>query len=147
MADKLVFTPDDGVQEISLNNKVSVWLNLTDMDFVERVFNAFDAMDKQQEKYQAALKNEADANEADAKTVFATARAMDADMRELINGLFDFDVCTPLYGRMNVYAMAGGLPVWCNLMLCLIENMNDTFTAEKKATNPKLQKYLAKFKK
>ena len=59
MADKLVFTPDDGVQEISLNNRVSVWLNLTDIDFVERVFNAFDAMDKQQEKYQAALKNEA----------------------------------------------------------------------------------------
>lgn len=142
MAEKLVFMPDDGVQEISLNNKVSVWLNLTDIDFVERVFNAFDAMDKQQEKYQAALKNE-----SDAKTVFATARAMDADMRGLINGLFDFDVCTPLYGRMNVYAMAGGLPVWCNLMLCLIENMDDTFTAEKKATNPKLQKYLAKFKK
>ena len=43
--------------------------------------------------------------------------------------------------------MADGLPVWCNLMLCLIDNMNDTFTAEKKKTNPKLQKYLAKFKK
>ena len=142
MADKLVFRPDDGIQEISINDKVTVWFNLTDIDFVERVFNAFDAMDKQQEKYQAALKNE-----ADAKTVFATARAMDADMRGLINGLFDFDVCTPLYGRMNVYAMAGGLPVWCNLMLCLIENMDDTFTAEKKATNPKLQKYLAIFKK
>ncbi len=142
MAEKLVFMSDDGIQEISLNNKVTVWLNLTDIDFVERVFNAFDEMDKQQEKYQAAL-----GNETDAKTVFATARAMDADMRALINGLFDMDVCTPLYGRMNVYAMAGGLPVWCNLMLCLIENMDDTFTAEKKATNPKLQKYLAKFKK
>jgi hypothetical protein len=30
-------------------------LNLTDIDFIERVFNAFDAMDKQQDKYQAML--------------------------------------------------------------------------------------------
>ncbi len=142
MTEKLVFRPDDGIQEISINDKVSVWLNLTDLDFVERVFDAFDAMDKQQDKYQAML-----AGENDAKKIFAAAREMDGDMRNLINGLFDFDVCTPLYGRMNVYAMAGGLPVWCNLMLCLIDNMNDTFTAEKKKTNPKLQKYLAKFKK
>lgn len=140
MADKLVFTPDDGVQEISLNNKVSVWLNLTDIDFVERVFNAFDAMDKQQEKYQAALKNE-----PDAKTVFATARAMDAEMRELINGLFDFDVCTPLYGRMNVYAMAGGLPVWCNLMLALVDEINARMTEQQKKTAPRLDKYTAKY--
>ena len=44
---------DTGVQEISINGKVTVLLNLTDIDFIERVFNAFDAMDKQQDKYQA----------------------------------------------------------------------------------------------
>lgn len=133
---------DTGVQEVSINGKVTVLLNLTDIDFVERVFNAFDAMDKQQDKYQSML-----SGETDAKKIFAAARTMDGEMRELINGLFGFDVCAPLYGTMNTYAMADGLPVWCNLMLCLIDNMNDTFTAEKKKTNPKLQKYLAKFKK
>jgi hypothetical protein len=97
---------DTGVQEISINGKVTVLLNLTDIDFIERVFNAFDAMDKQQDKYQAML-----AGENDAKKIFAAARAMDAEMRELINGLFGFDVCTPLYGTMNTYAMADGLPV------------------------------------
>ena len=133
---------DTGVQEISINGKVTVLLNLTDIAFIERVFNTFDAMDKQQDKYQAML-----AGENDAKKIFAAAREMDGEMRELINGLFGFDVCTPLYGTMNTYAMADGLPVWRTLLLCLIDNMNDTFTAEKKKTNPKLQKYLAKFKK
>lgn len=133
---------DTGIQEVSINGKVSVWLNLTDMDFLERVFNAFDAMDRQQERFQAAIKDE-----ADAKNVFAIARTMDEEMREHINALFGDDICTPLYGKMNVYSMAGGLPVWCNLMLGLIENMDDTFTAEKKAANPKLQKYLERFKK
>lgn len=142
MPNKLEFAVDSGVQEISINGKVSVYVNLTDINFVERVFSAFDAMDKQQEKYQAVLKDE-----ADAKVIFETAHAMDAEMRDLINSLFDLDVCTPIFGEMNVYAIAGGLPLWCNLMLCLIDNMNDTFAAEKKQTNPKLQKYLAKFQK
>lgn len=61
-------------------------------------------------KYQSML-----SGENDAKKIFAAARAMDGEMRELINGLFGFDVCTPLYGTMNTYAMADGLPVWCNL--------------------------------
>lgn len=130
-----------GVQEVSINGKVTVALNLTDMSFVERVFNAFDAMDKQQDRYQSML------NTTEAKDIFAAARTMDSEMRDLINGVFGADVCADLYGSMNVYAMADGLPVWCNLMLSLIENMDDTFTAEKKKTNPKLQKYLAKFKK
>lgn len=132
---------DTGVQEISLNGKVTVLLNLTDIDFVERVFNAFDDMEKKQEEYQKML------NSNDTRTLFQTARKMDGDMRETINALFGKDVCTPLYGTMNVYSRADGLPVWCNLMLCLIENMDETITAEKKKTNPKLQKYIAKFNK
>ena len=42
MAEKLVFRPDDGVQEISINDKVSVWINLTDMNFIERVLYGFE---------------------------------------------------------------------------------------------------------
>ena len=56
-------------------------------------------------------------------------------------------MCTPVFGDMNVYALAGGTPVWFNLIMCLIENMDDTVVAEKKKTNPKLQKYLARFNK
>lgn len=132
---------DTGVQEISINGKVTVLLNLTDIDFAERVFNAFDDMEKKQEEYQKML------DTSDARSLFQTARKMDSDMRDTINSLFGTDVCTPLYGTMNVYSRADGLPVWCNLMLSLIENMDETITAEKKKTNPKLQKYIAKFSK
>ena len=142
MAEKLVFRPDDGIQEISINDKVSVWINLTDMNFIARVFMIFDAMDKHQEKYQSMLKTTENLQD-----IFKTAREMDAEMRTLINTLFDTDVCTPIFGDMNVYALAGGTPVWFNLIMCLIENMDDTVVAEKKKTNPKLQKYLARFNK
>lgn len=133
---------ETGVQEISLNGKVSVFLNLTDIDFVERIFNAFDDMEQKQEKYQKMLDGQ-----DDARVLFKTAREMDAEMRETINGLFGLDVCTPLFGTMNVYARADGLPLWVNLIMAIIEQMDDTVTAEKKKQNPKLQKYLAKLDK
>lgn len=140
MAETLIFRPDDGIQEININDKVTVYLNLTDIDFIEHVFDSFDAMDKHQEKYQAMLKGE-----ENPRKIFQTAREMDVEMKSLINELFGTDVCTPLYGKMNVYAMAGGVPVWFNLIMCLMESMDDTISAEKKQTNPKLQKYLARF--
>lgn len=136
----LEFNHDTGLEEISINGKVTVWLNLTDIDFCERVFNTFSAMDAQQEKYQAMLKDT-----DDPAKLFETARSMDADMKALLNTLFETDVCTPLYGKMNIYAMAGGTPVWFNLVMCLIENMDDVFKAEKLKTNPRLQKYLDRF--
>ena len=56
----------------------------------------------------------------------------------------NFDV---LFGGMNVYALANGLPVWCNLMLAVMDEIDSSFAREQKATNPKLQKYLNKYQK
>lgn len=136
----LEFNHDTGLEEISINGKVTVWLNLTDINFCERVFNTFSAMDENQEKYQAMLRGT-----DDPAKLFETARVMDAEMKTLLNLLFDKDVCTPLYGNMNIYAMAGGTPVWFNLLMCLVEHMDDTFKAEKMKTNPRLQEYLDRF--
>ena len=134
---------ETGLVTYSLNGgKCQLSFNPTDSNFVEKLFNAFDTLDKKQEAYKA----EAEKN-ANKREIFETARKMDEEMRDIIQEVFGFDVCGAVFGDMNVYALADGLPVWCNLMLCLIDNMNDTFTAEKKKTNPKLQKYLAKFKK
>jgi len=132
---------EDGLQEINLNGKVAVWLNLSDVNFIERFFNAFEAMDLMREKYKATLDSC-----QDNKLLFETAHVMDSEMRTLIDGAFGTPICEPLFGSMSTYAIAGGLPIWCNLMLAVIEEMSDNIAAEKKATNPKLQKYIAKYK-
>ena len=54
-------------------------------------------------------------------------------------------VCGALFGGMNVYAMADGLPVWCNLMLALMDEVDTSFAREQKATNPRIRKYTAKY--
>ena len=69
-------------------------------------------------------------------------------MRELIDSVFDgTPVCTLLFGSMNVYAMASGLPVWANLMLAIMDEVDTAFAREQKATNPRVQKYMAKYRK
>ena len=38
-----------------------------------------------------------------------------------------------------------GLPVWCNLLLALMDEMDAALVREQKASNPRLKKYLDKY--
>ena len=84
---------------------------------------------------------------ANKREVFETARKMDEEMREIINDVFGFDICSTLFGEMNVYALADGLPVWANLMLAIMDEVDTTFAREQKATNPRVSKYTKKYHK
>lgn len=132
---------DSGLVTYSLNGKCEVTFNPTDSTFVERIFKTFDALDKRQEAFNA------EAKDMDDKSVFSLARRMDKEMRGDIDRIFDKPICEDLFGDMNVYAMANGLPVWCNLMLALIEVTDSTFALEKKKTDPRIAKYTAKYRK
>lgn len=131
-----------GMEEFALNGKCSVFFNPTDPGFAERLFNTFNDLDKQHESYKARIEKIADKAE-----IFELGRELDTEMREKINSIFDDDICTPVFGGMNVYALADGMPAWANLLLAIMDEVDTTFAREQKATNPRLQKYLGKYKK
>lgn len=132
---------ETGIETFSLNGSADVSFNPTDSAFVENLFNAFDTLDKLQESYRSEVEKTADKRE-----VFDVARRMDGEMREIINGVFGADVCGSLFGGMNVYALADGLPVWANLMLAIMDEIDTAFAREQKATNPRIAKYTKKYK-
>lgn len=132
---------DDALEEVKLNDKVSVWLNLTDTNFINKLFDAFSTMDKEQDEYREKMDGLED------KELFEFARSLDLRMRELVNGVFGMDVCTPLFGNVSVCAIANGLPLWANLMLALIDEIDSTIAREKKITNPRILKYTEKYSK
>ena len=68
-------------------------------------------------------------------------------MRELIDGVFGKPVCKELFSGLNVYALADGLPVWCNFLLAVMDEVDTTFSREQKAMNPRIAKYTAKYHK
>lgn len=62
------------------------------------------------------------------------------------DGLFEEPVCDSIFGSMNLYAMADGLHVWTNFLLALMDETDSAFAREQKATNPRIQKYTAKYR-
>lgn len=123
-------------------NGVTVKINPTDLAFIERIFDTFNRMDDKQEEYSKAIEAAKDTNK-----IFEVLRRMEAEMRAEIDGVFNAEVCEGIFGKLSVYALADGLPLWVNLMLALIDEMDSSFAREKKATNPRIKKYTDKYKK
>lgn len=131
---------DTGLKTFDINGAVEVCFAPTDMAFIEKVYSAMERMDKKQEEYKAIFEKASDAE------VFDLVRQMDADAREEINSIFDTDICTPVFGKMNVFTVADGLPIWANLVLAIVDELDGAFAEEKKKTNPRIAKYTAKYK-
>ena len=51
----------------------------------------------------------------------------------------------PLFGSMNLFASAGGLPVWANLMLAVADEVEACMQGELKKLEAKISKYTAKY--
>lgn len=134
---QLVF--DDGLVEFDVNGKAKIVLNPTDSVFVEKLYAAFESLDVKQDAYKSRIEKV-----GDKKEIFGIAREMDAEMRAVIDGVFG-PVSTAVFGDMNTYAMAGGLPIWCNFMLAVMDEIDTTFAREQKATNPRISKYTSKY--
>lgn len=133
-------TFDSGLVTYNINDKAQVTFNPTDSSFAERLYSAFEILDKKQDEYKAEIKEKTGTRE-----VFDIARRMDAEMREIIDGIFEKQLCEELFGDMNVYALAGGLPVWANLMLAVIDITNTSMDKEGKKTDDRINKYLKKY--
>lgn len=132
---------DTGLVEYSING-VNVTFNPTDGAFVERVYNAFDMLDKKQEEYTAGLDATNDSQ------IFDAARKLDQEMRSAIDKIFSRPICDELFGFMNVYAISSnGIPVWAELLLAIMSQVDAGFTERQKKTSATIAKYTAKYHK
>ena len=131
----------DGLEEYSLNGRVTVRFNPTDASFLERLVELFSRLDALQEEVSALQESTPE------EEVFPLAKSLDARMRELLDGFFGTPVCEALFGSMNLFASAGGLPVWANLLLALTEEVESAMQGELSAREARIAKYTAKYKK
>lgn len=132
---------DTGLKTFNINGKCEATFAPTDMAFIESVYTALENMDKKQKEYKDIAEAATNAE------VFDLARRIDEDARAEINAVFGFDICAPLFGTMNVFTIADGLPVWANFLLAIIDQLDGEFAEQKKKTNPRIAKYTAKYKK
>ena len=131
----------DGLEDYLLAGKVAVSFNPTDASFLERLAELFSSLDALQEEVSALQETTPE------EEVFPLAKSLDGRMRELLDGFFGQPVCGPLFGSMNLFASAGGLPVWANLLLALTEEVESAMQGELSAREARIAKYTAKYKK
>ncbi len=134
-------TISTGLTEYRLNDKVSVCFNPTDVVFLEKLTYALEKLDALQEELNAARGT---LTEAD---IFPFAKEQDKKMRAVLDALFDVPVCEALFGSMNLYASAGGFPVWANLILAVYEEVETAMQGELTAREQRIAKYVDKYRK
>ncbi len=134
-------TISTGLTEYRLNDKVSVCFNPTDVVFLEKLTYALEKLDALQEELNAARGT---LTEAD---IFPFAKEQDKKMRAVLDALFDVPVCEALFGSMNLYASAGGFPVWANLILAVYEEVEPAMQGELTAREQRIAKYVDKYRK
>ena len=133
---------DSGVVSYSLNGKCEVSFNPADRVFAEKLYKAIDTMDKIMNDY-AGKGEELHGPEG----AFDLARERDEKMAEVLDGLFGSPVCAAVFDDMSLCAFAGGFPVWLNLMLTIVDEMDDNIGDIKNQAEARIAKYKAKYQK
>ena len=125
------FAVNDGTVEISYNP--------TDPLFAEKVYDAFLGL---AEKYEAGKGKKFEDNNA----FFDYARERDKEVHEAVDDLFGKGVAAGLFDGVSSYAMADGLPLWCNFLLAIIDTIPAELSAQIEASKPRVDTYLAKYR-
>ena len=103
------------------------------------MFNALDQKEKEYKEQAEKIKDTAE--------IFDFFKKTENEMRNMIDGIFDVPVCDSVFENVSVYALSDGLPLWVNLMLAIMDEMNVSVMNEQKRMNPRVAEYMKKYKK
>lgn len=136
---ELIF--DTGLKTYKVNGGCEIAFNPADVAFVKRVFDAFDCLAEKQD----AIGEEN--GEVSGAELFRFTEKREQEMRGKIDGIFDEPVCDEIFGKLSVYALASGLPLWCNFLMAIIDEIDSSVEREQHAASPRVDKYMAKYAK
>lgn len=132
---------DTGLVTYRVNGKCEITFNPTDIGFIGRLFDAFEVLAKRQDAI------DAENTDVSGAELLALARERDKEMRAEIDAVFGEPVCGSIFGSQSVYAIANGVPLWCNFLMAIIDEADASVQSERKKTTPRMEKYMAKYEK
>lgn len=129
-----------GVVTYSLNGECEVSFNPGDTEFVERFHAGFEEIAKIQDEY-----SKTERPETPGKEIFEIARNRDNKIKEIIDGIFNKPVSAALFENVSPCAYADGLPIWVNLMLSILDEIDANIDDIEKKADPRISKYTEKY--
>lgn len=131
---------DTGVVEYEINGAARVRFNPADIAFTEKFYNAFTQLADKQEEFQRQVDEVKD----DKEEFFAFANERDAEMRGIIDGVFGEGVADAVFGELNCYAIAEGMPIWINFLFAVAEEIRDAYDEQGDKADPRMKQFDAK---
>lgn len=125
-----------GRKTYTVNGGAEISFDPTDIYFANRLFDLLNKMEAQQNREAPA----------DPANVFAAAAERDVQMRAEIDAVFGEPVCDKVFGSVNVFSPADGLPLCMNFIMALIDEIDASADAETKAS-PRMAAYMQKYEK
>ena len=141
---------DNGLVSFEVNGiPDAVRFNPTDTDFFRRLYATFEDIDRLCEQYKLRV-NVIDAN--DLKAQYNLMVDLDKDITDRIDTVFgDPGLSARIFTidglSISPNALAGGLPIWSNFLLAVLEEREDAFKEQEKLSKSRMDKYLKKYKK
>lgn len=129
-----------GVVEYTLNDAVTLRFNPTDPAFAKRIYARFSELEAEDKAWREKIQATADATEL--LTLYDEG---DRIFRSAIDDTLGEGVAAAVLGGVSALAMADGFPVWMNILLAVVDEMDTKITAEQSAANPRVEKYLKKY--
>lgn len=131
---------DTGVVDYEINGKAHARFNPADIAFTEKFYNAFMELADKQEEFQKQIEEVRDNKDE----FFTFAHDRDAEMREIIDGLFGGGVADAIFEDMNCYAIADGMPIWINFLFAVAEEIRDAYDEQGRKADPRMKQFDAK---
>lgn len=132
---------DTGLVSYKVNDSCEITFNPGDINFTKHLFDLFDTLSARQEVFD---KDDPDA--MDGKELFRLTEERDAQMREDVDGLFGEGTSKALFGKMSIFALAGGFPLWANLLMAIIDEIDENLVREEQKGRERVDKYMRKYK-
>lgn len=120
----------------------SIDLNPSDQGFAEDLYGLVSKIEQIHVENRALLEAE-----QDAAARFDICRSEDREMRAAVDGLFGENFCRDVFGTVRLFALANGLTVIENLLLALLDEMDESITANIAKRDERIQKYTQKYNK
>ena len=135
---------DDGLVAYSVNGgKATITFNPTDASFFKRLYDTFSKLSAMQD---SANKNVEDAPEKVYEALNEISAQMKAQLDETLAPFCNVpSICEAVYGGMNLWAYSNGVPVWCNLVLSLIDTAEGAAAEQKTLSKTAMEKYTKKY--
>lgn len=121
----------------TVNGGAEISFDPADIGFAHRMYTLVDK-----------LKQEWEMPQPDAADVFQVSAERDERMRQEIDKAFGEPVCDAVFGNVNIFSPAGGMPVCMNFIMAIIDEIDAASARETKPsarTEEYLRKYQAKY--